>query len=167
MPALAQGLGYGGTARTPLAGAVGVYLDQFSPSFFHFVREKGQEISPPSIINRLSQHPASQSFDVQILNGNQVMSVDYLTGHLVMEVRPLILNMLVHSLEYSNCLPPPVATFLAPGYLSLSTSEGSLSFTVVAGVVDNRAVTQNRKAFQPNINPSDFPSGGHWLRGYC
>ena len=54
MLTLAQGLGYVCVANTPLAGAVGVYLDQHTTSLFRFVREPGKETAPPGIIDRLS-----------------------------------------------------------------------------------------------------------------
>ena len=166
VPALAQCLRYGCAARTPLTGAGRVYLDQFSPSFFRFVRELGKETAPSGVINRLGQHPASQSLDIQILDRNQVVVVDQLAGKPVMKIRPLVSDMSVHPLESADCLPSPVASLLPAGYLPLSTPEIGLSLSVVAGVLDNRAVAQDREALQPNINSGDFSGIGQWLRDF-
>jgi hypothetical protein len=116
-------------------------------------------------VNRPGQHPGSQPFDIQILDSNQVICVDDLPGYSVLKVRPLVLDMLVYLLKDSDCLPSPVASLLPAGYFSLRTSECGLSFTVVAGVVDNRAVAQDSEALKPNINSSEFSGIGHGLRG--
>src|SRR5919201_4035469 len=96
MPTLAQGLGNGCAARTPLRSAVGVYLDHSPTSFCRFVREFGQETTPTSIVNGPGQHATGQPLDVQVFHCNQIEAVDQLPGDLVLKVRPLISNMLMY-----------------------------------------------------------------------
>jgi hypothetical protein len=166
VPTQAQVLGYGSAARTPLAGAVGVYLDQPSTSFFRFVRQFGQETTPTDIIDGLGQCSPGQAFDIQIFHCNQIIVGDQYPGGLVMKIRPLVADVSVDPLKCLNCLASPAASLLSTGYLTLSPPEAGLGLPVVAGVLNYCAVAQSDEALQSNVNPSDFSGGRQWLRDF-
>ena len=81
-----------------------------------------------------------------------------------MKIGPLILNMLVDSLEGLYCFPSSATPLLPASDLALRAPEHGLGFTVVPGVFDNRTVAQNGEVFQANINPSGFSGVRQWFR---
>src|SRR5215813_9251940 len=86
MTALRQCFGDGCATETGLTRTARVDVYQHASSFCRFVRKLSEKTRPSSIIDGLGQHPARQSFDVQILDGDHAVGVDQRAGNLMLEV---------------------------------------------------------------------------------
>src|SRR5688500_16063734 len=97
MPALAQLFRYVCSAEAFLRCVVRSYFNEPSTSIFRFVASEVEELRPPGVMDRLSEHPACEPLDVQIFDGNRAVVVDDEAANLVMKVRSLVTNVRVRS----------------------------------------------------------------------
>jgi len=83
------------TPRANLRSVAGINAHYLRTSLFHFVREKGKQLTPRSIINALSKPASGKADNIQILNGNQGEFTDKPPRQFVIEVSTLIGDFLV------------------------------------------------------------------------
>jgi hypothetical protein len=152
VPTIRQGLAHTGSARTGLACAPRVNLDQSSTGAFSLVSDHRQEHRPSRVVNGLRQHPGGKSLYVQILDGNQPVFVNQFPRELVLEIRPLIAHMNVGTLEQPHGLASPVAALLPSRHLTLTAAQTGLGIPVVPGILNLRAITQYGETVQPHVN---------------
>ncbi len=164
MPALTQSLGHGCAANTPLGCATRVYFNQVPTSFFRFVGQLLNKARPSGIGYGFGQHPTGQALDLQVFHYNQVIGVDQLTRHLVVEINPLVSNVLVHPLEFMDSLTPSVTPLVSSGNLPLSTAQFGLSFVVVAGISYRSTIAQDRETLQAHVNTHCLTIGQQGFR---
>src|SRR6202158_4416375 len=107
VPTIRQGLAHTGSARTGLACAPRVNLDQSSTGAFSLVSDHRQEHRPSRVVNGLRQHPGGKSLYVQILDGDHAVLVNQLARQFVLEVGPLVPHMNVGTLEPPHCFVSP------------------------------------------------------------
>src|SRR5579862_7172707 len=86
MPTVTQSLFNPLPANACLARTRWIYLNQFAPSIFGFVRKKVKELSPSGIVYRFCQHTTSQSRNVQIFNHQQAICQYEPIGKFMVEV---------------------------------------------------------------------------------
>jgi len=151
------------TTGACLRRVTGVYLDKLPTSFLHFVGEFGKEHPPSRIVDRLRQHPTSQTLDIQILNGNQTIVIRYLPTDLVVKIRPLIPDMRVRLLEQTDGLAPAFAAFPSPGDASLCCPECRLAMTVVAWVLYQLTIGQGGKGRESHVNSDSVRQRRRWI----
>lgn len=152
MPALRQCLTYFRSASACLAGASWINFHKHAPSIFRFVREHKQKVRPPSIVDRLREHPARQSFDVQIFNGNQAVLINDLPRLFMVKVPALIANVVVKALKQNRSLAPAVRPFLSPLNPSLQASHLCLRGPKPTRVFYRSSIAQGGEAAQADIN---------------
>jgi hypothetical protein len=95
---------------------------------------------------------------------NHPMSFDQGVSCLVVKIAPLISNVLVLFLEQENGFSSSVTSPLATCNLSLSTSEGLLSFAVVFGRLDFLTFRGHQEGLQSQINASGRKLGRYNYR---
>jgi hypothetical protein len=138
--------------RTVLRGAGRVHPDQRSASFFRFAVEDRDELAPASIVHGLGQHRACQSLDVQIFDGDHSVLAHQCAGRLVVEIAPLVGDVLMHAGHGLACLLPTAGTLLPACQLALSDAESPLGQPEMPWVGDFASVRQDGKRGQPHVN---------------
>ena len=151
MPTLAQGLQIWSAANTPLRSSTRIDLHQLPTSVLSFVGELSKEGRPSGIVNRLGQHPAGESFDIQIFDGNQSVQRNQPTGQFVVKVGPLISDLNVNTLKFLYRFPPPARAFLAPGNFALCPSQFGFGVPELSRVIYFSSIRKHGKAGQPNV----------------
>lgn len=73
-------------------------------------------------MNGLCQHPASESFDIQIFDRNQPEPIYNFARFLVLKIRTLIAHANVCSLKKMYRLAATIAAFITPCYLALAAT---------------------------------------------
>lgn len=130
---------------------------------FRLANEKEQEQAPGGIQDRLRQPSAPQAGDVQILETDEIETVDKTACFLVGEVFALCLDAFVET----NDLPHGFAAVAATLDLARHSALGAFQFLLgdaqEAQVGNLLAVAQGSERFQPHVN-TDTLSNRH-LRG--
>ena len=160
MPAVSQLFRHGSPAGAFLRRAWGVDLDAYPRSFFRFREQDAKELTPADIMHSLRQHPAGQSFDVEVFNGDQPEAIHQHASRFVMKIPALIPNMQVGALQSVHGLASPVTAALPPSDLALCSPQPSLTIFEVAGILNAGAVGERCKGFQPNVNAYGFRALG-------
>lgn len=138
--------------QTGLRRSARVNFHKHTPSFFRFVREHKQKVRPSGIVNGLRQRPCGQSFDIQILNGNQSVVVHNFARFFMMKISTLIADVVMEPLEQENCFAAAVRTFPSSRYAALQSSQLGLCCSVLPRVIDRAAVAQRREASKAYID---------------
>ena len=137
---------------THLRSVVGVDPDKLPTSILYFVGELGKEHPPTRIVDRTSEHPPGQSFDVQILDSDKSVVIGQLPAEFMMKIRPLVADVSVSLLEQPDSLPSPDATLLTPGDLPLNTAQISQSSSEITGIVYQFAIGEGGEGIKTYVN---------------
>src|SRR5689334_24666081 len=99
MPSDIKGLRDVRSTETCLARPARVNLDEITPGAFSLVRDFIHKCRPSGIVDGLCQHSAGKSFDVQIFDGDQAVTVNNFTRFLVMKIGALLSDVRVRALQ--------------------------------------------------------------------
>ena len=160
VPSLAQRFGDWCATATCLARSARVYAHQLPTSLYRFVGQFADERRPSRIVDGLRQHPTGQSFDVQVFHHNHAVGVDQGAGRLVVEVRPLVLDVCVSLLQKQHGLPAVPSSALPPGDTALGNPQGALGGAVVTWVRKRFSCREGCESGQPDIDP--YGLSGDW-----
>ena len=142
-----------------LCGPVGVNFHKLRPSFFSFVSQPVNELSPCGIKNTFRQASLNHTLDIQFLNSNQIILINNPSANLVSKIRSAIPDPFVNTLKPQYGF----ASIITPFFLSADASASTLKFafkrTVEAGIADTGAVRADRKTIQPNVHPNSVLDG--------
>ena len=123
-----------------------INLDNLSRGAFCLRDKHLNKLRPSCIVNGLRQHSASESFHVQILDGDHAVSVDQPARFLVLEIRPLITDVDVRAqLEQPHCFTPAVTALPAPRHFALTAPQTGFSIPVVSGILNLSPVGKHRQ----------------------
>lgn len=104
------------TSRTPLGGIPGIHFYKLSTSTFSLVRKHERESRPRCIMNISMLHFAIslllQTFDIQILDTNDIITVDVKPGKFIQEVGSLVIYPFMNLIEPVSYLLTTVRSFL-------------------------------------------------------
>lgn len=164
MPPLAQCPGRVRSAETGLRRTIWVDLNQLATSVRSFVFQPGEKGTPPDIINRLGEHSACQTFNVQIFNDNRAVVIDEFARFFVVKISALISDVNVGALEQLHRFPATVRAALAPRNLALCDSQMLLRLSIPAWIVNLPSVRERGECQQANINADTFRAHGQRLR---
>ena len=160
VPTIREGFAHGRATYARLACAPRINLHYSPASILRFVGEHRDEHRPTGIVNGLRQHSSSEALHVQILDRDQPVLVDQITGNLVLEVAPLVANMNVGALEKHDGLTSSVAPLvLPPRDFPLSAPQPRLGVSIVPRVLNLAAICEHGKAIQTDIDSSDAVAG--------
>jgi hypothetical protein len=164
MPTLAQSLWCACSADACLTRAAWSNLRVQASSILSFVRYHLQELRPSGVIDGLRQHPACESFNIQVFYGNHAVVIYQPSRNLVVKVRALIADVCVRPLEQLHGFTSAVRTFLTTGYSALCVPQLNLRFSVPAWVINHHSVTQGSKREQANIHADSLGAWRQWFR---
>jgi len=151
-----RNIGQATTLGAYLRSPVGIDPYQFAPSLFRFVGELGKERTPSRIVDRPSEHPPGQSFDIQIFDGNKTVGIGKMLAEFMMKIRPLVTNVSVGFLEQPHGLSPSATAFLTSGDFALTSSQSPQPCFKVAGVGDKLPIREGGEGIQPHVD-ADSP----------
>jgi hypothetical protein len=112
-----------------LSRVSGIYLDYHNTSLFRFVLQHVQEGTPTNVGYGLSEASPGETFDVQILMGDQTVGIDQFTRQLVVKVQSLVGDMLVKRRYALDGLLSAVTSPLASREMPLRPSQFSFGFS--------------------------------------
>jgi REP-associated tyrosine transposase len=144
------------TFRTFLRRVGRIHFDHPSTSFFRFVRQDHNELTPPRVTDALRQmrildHP----FDVQIFDRDRVELSHDFERRLVMKIRPLPTKFLMLPRQQSNRLPPPVASLVHSARDSaLRCLQFSFGLSQEFGILGHLAGRERGEMLDPDIDPN-------------
>lgn len=145
------------------------HLDDVTPSFFHFVRESEQELTPCCICNGLVQPLAlflkfslgfEHLFDVQVFNCYEAEPVDDFSAQLVEEICTLIVDFSMDGGNSLSGFAPRRRTSFLRGQDSLRISKFLAGAPEMPGVVNLFAIGKSSKMRQAHINANLLGRGG-------
>lgn len=160
VPTILQRLWHTLTTDTDLASSAWVHLHQYSPGAFCLVREHSDKLRPSRIVNGLRQQSASETFNIQILDGNQAILVDQLARQLVVEICPLVANVDMGTLEQLYRLTSAVAALLPPRHFSLTAAQSGFCVSVVPGILNLCPIDQHGETVQSYVDSGCTFAGG-------
>ena len=123
-----------GAAQTMLARSGRVHFHHLPPSFCRFDGECLQEGTPARIVDLFGKHAFGHAADAEFFHGDELVITHDLSRQLVQEISPLIGNMLVDSLEFTDRVAPSVRPLDATGHLALRPAQALLSAGVPARI---------------------------------
>lgn len=150
-------------AQTVLRCPTRINLHEHASGALSLVREHEKKVRPSRIIDRLRQHSACESFDIQIFDRDQPVAVNEFPRFFVMEVAALVADVIVKPLKQKNGFAPAVRSFLAPRYTPLQSAELRLGRTEPTRVLNLCAIAQSRERSQSDINADHVRIERQWL----
>lgn len=153
MLSVGERLANSGPTKTSLRRSARVNFHKQPTSVLSFVSQHEKEGRPSGVSNRLSEHPASKPFNIQVLNGYQPVCVNDLSRFFVMKVSALIADVIVEPLKQEHRLVATVRAPLAPRYTPLQAPELDLGDPEPARVLNRAPVAQCGEVTKPHINP--------------
>lgn len=152
MLTLGQRLRNARTAETGLTCTTRIDFHEQPTSIFRFVGQHVYERRPSGIVNRLAQPPTSKSFDIQIFDRNEAVCVNDLPRLFVVEVSPLISDVIMKPPKQQYGFASSVATLFPSRYAPLQPSQSPLGRAKPTRVFNPRSVAQSRERSQSNID---------------
>lgn len=128
------------------------------------VREHEKKVGPSGIVDGLTQIPTSKTFDVQVFDYYQTISVDNLTRLLVMKILSLVADVVIKPLKQQDCFTSAARSFLPASYATLQPSQFRFSYAEPARVVDFSSVAQGCKGVQAYVYADGIRTEWQWPR---
>src|ERR1700736_3076383 len=166
MPTLTERFRYACAAETSLRCAARIHFHQHPTSFFRFVGELCDERRPAGVVDRLGQHAAGKSFDVQIFDSDYAVFTDQPSTSLMVRISALVSDVRVCALQQFNRFAATMGAFLSPRYLSLRFAELPLCFAVESRILNLGPVRDRCKTHHTNIEANAFCAYGQ-RRGFA
>jgi hypothetical protein len=155
------------TTGTYLTSTIGIYFNQYAPSFFRFVRKEVKEHTPTTISyafgKMLVPHHA---FDIQVLNIDCLIGCYIRVRCLMQKIFALGRNLLMSFGNKYPCFSPTIRSFLLTGKTSLSAPQKFLGVSEVLRILNLMPIGINRKGFQANVNANFSGSLGEDTLGH-
>lgn len=142
-------------AQTVLRRTPWIDFHKHASSFFRFVREHEKKVGPSSVPDRLCEHTARHSLNVQVFDRNQPVRVHNLARLLVMEIPALVPNVIVEALEQKHGFMSPLRAGLPTRNTTLQSAKLALGFAKPAGVIYDRSVAESCERPQSHIYTDD------------
>jgi hypothetical protein len=116
----------------------------------------GNKSRPSGIVHGLGEETPGHSLDVQIFDCNKTVQRHQPEGYFVVEVRPLISDVRMNSLKFTNCLASAARTSPTPRDLALCSAEFGLRFPIMSRLVDFCPVRKHDKRLQAQVDADRF-----------
>ena len=143
------------TFRTNLRRPPGINFRYPTTSIASFVVEHSDELSPGSVGHALRDVAAAKAVDVQIFDGDEAKLVDQSVRELVLEVTPLVGNVLMLFGEQKSQLLIALTTRFCARSLALSDGKLFLRGAEPTGIIDLLTRGQRSEKLKAHIN-ADF-----------
>ena len=121
-------------AETMLARSDRVHFHHSPSNFCRYGREVVQERTPARIVNLFGEHAPGHAADVQLFDGDELVAVNDAARPFVREISPLVSDMLVHVLGFTDSLAPAVRPLDVARRFALYPTQASLGSLVPPGV---------------------------------
>jgi hypothetical protein len=129
------------------------------------VRQLAAELAPPAVRNGPGQAPvADHARDMEVLDRDQVVAADQLSGRAVQEVSPGVADLAVGPGDLGLRLGPVGRAALAAGQPPLVAGQAGSLALQVAGVGDPVAVAGHREVVHAQVNTHGAAGRGQRLR---
>lgn len=151
-------------ASTGLTRTSWINFHEHTSGALSLVREHEKKVGPSGIVDRLTQIATSKTFDVQVFNNYQTISVDNLTRLLMVKVLSLVANVVIKPLKQQDCFTSTVRSFLSASYSTLQPSKFRFGYAEPARVVDFSSVAQGCKGVQTYVYADSVRTERQWLR---
>ncbi len=140
------------TLETLLRCEARIDSDHLMSSVRSFGFKDVEECAPTGVHDRLGKLMVLDHIDDrQLLNGNMVIGLNVLLGHVEMEVTALPIDLEMCLGHVLRGLPPSMTALLASAHLPLFASQGVLRGAIEARIVNGVALRVGQEGFQPNI----------------
>lgn len=148
-----------------LAGISGVNRLHSFPGAFCLESEYLEELTPSNVMNTAGQIPASQTTDVQIFVGDQVIFVDQSAGLFVAKIQPLTAHLAMNLSDHSHgFLSTAAALVLFATHGTLCHTQFLHGVLKVSGVVHKLPIGGGEKMCRSHVNADALPGPGKQLR---
>ncbi|MCP9496422.1 MAG: hypothetical protein MSG64_18420 [Pyrinomonadaceae bacterium MAG19_C2-C3] len=127
---------------------------------FSLVHKFGDERRPSGIIDTLGEHPACESFNIQIFNRDNSEVINQPTTDFVVKVGSLIVDVRVRSLQELHGKTSALSSLFASCNFALCFAELLLCLRVVARILYFRSIRQGSKRGQSNVNADGVGTRG-------
>jgi hypothetical protein len=132
--------------------AAWVYRDRMLASILCFASDELGERTPSGVMDGLGEPAGRQALDVQILESDQVESVDEFSTLAVTEIAPLCGDALVDAGDTADIFPSIPTAFDLAGEAMLRPPQLPLTGPEEPRVVDLLPVVQCGERFQPHVD---------------
>lgn len=130
-------------------------------SFFRFVFQKSEKLTPTGIGNRFGKTMVSDhALYVQVFHGYKAVGVHNITGSFVEKIRPLVSNLAVKFRYGAATFLSICRSFFRLGKPSLFSHKLLFRLTEIFRAVYNFTVRENSKRFYPEVDADKLPGYG-------
>lgn len=150
------------TTGACLSGIPRVHSNNLNPSFCRFESEDIDELRPSCIKSGFGKARPCDSNNVKILVCYFAIFADKRKYCFVVEVPPLIGDMLMEFGNFDSCLVPAIASLLATGEFPLGSPEFDLRLPVELGRINRLPIGNHDEGLEAEINPDRGSKGNEW-----
>lgn len=132
-------------------------LHTTSTACYSFVFQEVCEHSPSSIAYLLRPEAViHHTFDVQLLDGDERISIDNLPAEFMQEITPLVGNLVLQPCYFESCFSPVFRAFDLPAQSSLQKLEPLFGLDEEARILNLLSIGESCEALQSDIDADLF-----------